>query len=187
MKIPRGDLVRSRVVSDLGTTLETALDSRLTGYAVLEPQESLLLGDETRGVLTFDAGVPVLAYETATDRGGADALADLAVPGPYRVEVYELPPSALDDAHDASELEVPPGMPADRLAGDPALAARTRDVAPADRRGDRDDVTALEAFLDDEAKIAAIRDQAREEAHARAEEWGLADQLTEGDPDAPGD
>ncbi len=184
MKIPRGRLLRSRVVSDLGTTLETALDRELTGYAVVEPQEALLLGEETRGVLTFEAGVPVLAYETATDRGGSDALADLAVPGPYSVEVYELDPEALAEAHDTPELAVSPGTPADRLAGDPDLAARTREAAPEGRRADRDDVSAVEAFLEDEDKLAAIREQARDEARARAEEWGLTDQLA-GDDGVP--
>jgi hypothetical protein len=45
--------------------------------------------------------------------------------------------------------------------------------------GDREDTqtSALEAFLDDDEKIAAIQEQAREEAERRAEEWGLDDQL----------
>ena len=184
MKIPRGRLVRSRVVSDVGATLEAALDAELTGYAVFEPQEALLLGEETRGVLTFNAGVPVLAYETTTDRGGSDALADLAVPGPYSVEVYQLDPAALAEAHDTPELTVPPGMPADRLAGDPDLAARTRDAAPESRRADRDDASAVEAFLADEDKLAAIREQARDEARARAAEWGLTDHLADEEGDA---
>ena len=86
--IPRGTLLRSRVVSDVGTTLSRALDRGLTGYATLVPQETLLLSGEARGVLTFEDGVPVLAYNTVTDSGGPDALAELAVPGPYRVELY---------------------------------------------------------------------------------------------------
>ncbi|MFB6123160.1 MAG: hypothetical protein ABEJ78_06850, partial [Haloferacaceae archaeon] len=100
MKIPRGRLVRSRVVSDPGVALASALDRELTGYAVFEPQDALLLDEGTAGVVTFESGVPVLAYNTETDRGGADALADLAVPGPYSVELYEVDATALEDAHD---------------------------------------------------------------------------------------
>jgi len=43
LRIPRGDLSSSRVVSDVGTTLARALDRELTGYATLVPQETLLL------------------------------------------------------------------------------------------------------------------------------------------------
>jgi hypothetical protein len=182
MKLPSGDLVRSRVVSDPGTALEDALDCRLTGYAVLEPQDTVLLAGDARGVLTFEDGVPVLAYHTDTDRGGPAALADLAVPGPYRLELVSLPDETVADLHEPTELQVPPGMPADRLAGDPDLAERTRTLAPADRPrmdADGDDesqqASAVEAFLDDEAKIEAIRQQAREEARERAEAWGLDD------------
>jgi hypothetical protein len=74
-------------------------------------------------------------------------------------------------------------MPAERLAGDPDLAARTRAKAPDDRvrespggDSDSDEVaqqSAVEAFLEDEGKIEAIREQAREEARERAAEWGL--------------
>jgi len=75
---------------------------------------------------------------------------------------------------------VPPGMPAERLAGDPALADSTRRAAPADwptvPGGEAgEDHGAVEAFLEDEEKIAAIREQAREEARQRAVEWGLND------------
>jgi hypothetical protein len=71
-------------------------------------------------------------------------------------------------------------MPAERLAGDPALADSTRRAAPADRtsaekRDARGDHGAVEAFLDDEEKIAAIRKRARKEARERAAEWGLSD------------
>jgi len=172
MKIPRGELVRSRVVSDPAVALEAALDRELTGYAVLEPQDALLLDRGTTGVITFEDGVPVLAYDVESDGGGPDALADLAVPGPYRVELYELEPADLAEAHDTPELSVPPGTPAERLAGDPELADRTREVAPEDRlRGD-DPASPVEAFLADEEKIAAIREQAREEATQKAEEVG---------------
>jgi hypothetical protein len=189
MKIPRGQLVRSRVVSDPAVALAAALDRELTGYAVLEPQDALLLDRGTTGVLTFEDGVPVLAYDLDSDRGGADALADLAVPGPYRVELYALEPSDLAAAHDTPELTVPPGTPAERLAGDPDLAERTRNAAPAERRGEEDPASPVEAFLADEEKIAAIQQQAREEATRRAEEWGLGgelrtDESAGGDPDA---
>lgn len=69
-------------------------------------------------------------------------------------------------------------MPADRLAGDPALADRTRAAAPVDRdavaNGDP-----VNEFLGDDEKIAAIREQARAEAERRAAEWGL-DEVLEG-------
>ncbi|MFB6083226.1 MAG: hypothetical protein ABEJ94_03150 [Halorientalis sp.] len=185
MKLPSGRLVHSRVVDDPGSALAAALDRELTGYAVLEPQETLLLAADTRGVLTFDAGVPVLAYHTETDRGGPPALADLAVPGPYRLDLVSLPADVLADLHDTPALRVPPGMPAERLAGDPDLAARTRANAPDDRvrtssggePGDGDPAreSAVEAFLENEGKIEAIREQAREEARERAAEWGLDD------------
>jgi hypothetical protein len=176
MRLPEGDLVRSRVVSDPGVALSTALDRRLTGYAVLRPQDTLLLGGDRRAVLTFEDGIPVLAYDGASDRGGGDALGDLAVPGPYKIELYEVPPETLTEAHDTPELRVSPGLPAEELAADADLAERTRALAPADRDDDSDQ-TAVEAFLADEEKIDAIRQQAREEAERRADEWGFADQL----------
>lgn len=187
MRLPRGELVRSRVVADPSTALAEALDRRLTGYAVLEPQEVLLLDGESAGVLTFEDGVPVLAYHPGTDRGAAAALAALAEPGPYSADLYRLDADDLAAAHDVEELRVAPGAPAERLAGDPALADRTREAAPADRTtaGGTDPVT---AFLEDDEKIAAIRDQARAEAERRAAEWGL-DEVLEGDDretDSPG-
>jgi hypothetical protein len=69
-------------------------------------------------------------------------------------------------------------MPAERLAGDQSLADRTREAAPADRRDD-DETDPVAAFLDDEAKVDAIREQARTEARRRAEEWGLDDELVD--------
>jgi hypothetical protein len=176
MRIPRGDLLRSRVVDGPGTTLSTALDRRLTGYAVFEPQDAVLLGDETRGVLTFEEGIPTLAYCTDTDRGGADALNDLAGPGPYGVDLYELDRADLVEAHEADDLRVPPGLPAERLTADRGLVTRTREAAPDERLGN-DDVDAVAAFLEDESGIEAIRERAREEARTRAEEWGLTDAL----------
>ncbi|WP_458206134.1 hypothetical protein [Haladaptatus sp. NG-SE-30] len=181
MNLPRGELVRSRVVSDPATALATVVERELTGYAVFEPQDSLLLDGDGRGVLTFEAGVPVLAYHTGTDRGGPEALADLAVPGPYNVELYRLSTAELDDVHDVDGLRIPPGMPAERLAGDPELAVRTRDCAPEAwlerEEGEDEPTSAVEAFLEDDEKIAAIQEQARAEAERRAEEWGLNEQL----------
>lgn len=178
IQIPRGRLVHSNVVSEPGAVLSAVLDRELTGYALLEPHDAVLLDAETRGVVTFEGGVPVLAYEVQSDTGGAAALGALAVPGPYSADLFELPAAALAAAHETDALRVPPAMPADRLAGDADLAARTREAAPPHRIDDaaaEDDPVA--AFLADEEKIAAIREQARDEARKRAAEWGLDDQL----------
>jgi hypothetical protein len=190
MNLPEGTLLKARVVPHPRDALAAALDRAVTGYAILEPQETLLLDAEGRGVVTFEEGVPTLVYHTGTDRGGPAALADLAAPGPYRVELYELDAVALDRIGDPASLQVPPGAPAERLAGDPALAASTRRTAPEDRCGpdagataEDDDgpaegtppESAVEAFLEDAEKIEAIREQARREARARAEEWGFDD------------
>ena len=180
MRLPRGRLRKSRVVTDPREPLAEVLDREVTGYAVFEPQDSLLLDADGRGVVTFADGVPVVAYHTGTGRGGPPALADLAVPGPYHVSVFELDAADLEPVHEVDDLRVPPGMPAERLAGDPALADSTRRGAPAQRSTAPDgdgtgDHGAVEAFLEDEEKIAAIREQAREEARQRASEWGLSD------------
>lgn len=176
--IPDGDLLRSRVVTDLAPALEDALDRRLDGYAVLAPRDVLLGDAEDRGVLTFEAGVPVLAYHAGTDRGGPAALADIGA-GPYRFELYALDADDLAGPHDSDDLSVPPGMPAERLAGDSALADRTREVATTGRDRSRDDECggALEAFLENETAIEAIRESARREASRRAVEWGFEDAL----------
>jgi hypothetical protein len=179
IQIPRGALVRSHVVPDPGAALALALDRELTGYALLEPHDALVLDADTSGVVTFEDGVPVLAYEADSDSGGPAALGALAVPGPYSVDLFELPPSALTRAHEATDLRVQPGMPADRLAGDADLAARTRAAAPREREDGDDGDDPVAAFLDDEEKIAAIREEAREEARQRAAEWGLDDHLRE--------
>lgn len=178
LRVPRGDLVRSRVVVDLETTLSAALERSLAGYAVVEPGGSLLLDGDARGVLTFEDGVPVLAYCPETDRGGVDALADLAGPGPWAVDLYELPPAALREAHETPEFRVPPGAPAEELAGEVALADRTRERAPESRLGGGGE-SAVESFLADDERIAAIQAEARAEAERRAEEWGLDDHLAE--------
>jgi hypothetical protein len=180
MRLPRGQLVRSRVVADPATALSDALDRRLDGYVVLEPQEAVLLDGAGRGVLTFEAGVPALAYHTGTERGGPAALADLAEPGPFSAELYRVPRGDFPGPDAAAELTVSPGTPAERLGGDPDLADRTRAAAPDGRAADPG-ADPVASFLADEEKIAAIREQAREEAQRRAAEWGLDDALGEGD------
>lgn len=176
LRLPDGELLRSRVVQSAAGPLEEVLDRRLTGYLVLEPREAVLLDGESTAVLTFEDGAPVLAYHAETDRGGPAALAALGTPGPYLAELYDLPDEALARVHDRAEgdLAVPPAMPAERLAAAEDLADRTRRVAP-DRAGE--DESAVAAFLADEERVEAIRQGAREEAERRAEEWGFADAL----------
>lgn len=179
MKLPRGRLQRRRVVSDLATPLQQALEDRLTGYCRLESQDALLLSADGVGVVAFEVGVPIAAYHTRTDAGGADALADIAVAGPYRVELFELDEGALEPITEADDLAVPPAMPARRLAGDPDLAERTVARATEEGAAVRDTPAeaavydAVEAFLSDEERIETIRDRAREEAIRRASEWGF--------------
>jgi hypothetical protein len=178
--VPEGELLRSRVVDDVAEPLAAVLDRELTGYAVVEPAGSLLLGDEATGVLTFESGVPVVAYCETTDEGGADALAALAGPGPCAVDLYELPAAALEPVHDMPAFQVAPGAPADELAADAPLAARTRERAPENRlESEKPEPSAVETFLQDEDRIAEIQQEARAEAAERAAEWGLDDQLTE--------
>ncbi|WP_396610582.1 hypothetical protein ACH9L7_10065 [Haloferax sp. S1W] len=181
MRIPRGALLRSRVVDDPGEVLAEVLDEGLTGYVVFEPQDALLLGESTRGVVTFEDGVPVLAYDTERDRGGRDGLDGFAVTGPHRVAVHSVDADALADAHKTTEFQVPPGEPARVLAGDERLADRTLDTAPESRRGDARDQSALEAFLSDAEAIEQIQSEARAEAQARAAEWGLESALVDED------
>lgn len=168
--IPDGELLRSRVVVDLSAALEDALDRRLDGYAVISPRGAML-EEEGRGILTFEDGVPTLAYHAGTDRGGSSALADIGA-GPYRVELYRLAAEDLDVPHAVETLRVPPGMAAERLAGDSELAARTRRLA-GDRGGSEPD--ALESFLENEVAVAELKNGARAEARRRAEEWGFDD------------
>lgn len=180
MKLPRGRLERRRVVSDLATPLANALEAELTGYCRLESQDALLLEAEGVGVLTFEDGVPMSAYHTGTDAAGPAALADIAVSGPYRIELFALSEADLGAVHAADGLRVPPAMPARRLAGDRDLADRTRERAPGDvlDRASEDggaEASAVEAFLADEDRIEAIQARAREEAERRAAEWGLDD------------
>ncbi|MFB6127873.1 MAG: hypothetical protein ABEJ79_11350 [Halolamina sp.] len=184
MEIPRGDLVRSRAAADPGEVLRAVLERELTGYLVLEPGETLLFDDGARGVLTFEDGVPVLAYCEAGDRGGGAALAALATPGPCHADVFALPAAALAEAHAVDALRVGPGAPARELADDRPLAERTRAAAPVERvDGDDHDHDAVAAFLADEERVEAVREAAREEARARAAEWGLDDHLAGDGPD----
>lgn len=174
MDIPRGQLLRQRVLEEPGTVLSNALDRELTGYARLEPQETLLLDADGVGVLVFEDGVPVAAYQTGTDTGGSEAIDDIAAGGPYRLELYSLDGDVLDQITDSEALLVPPGLPATRLCRDEALAERTRDRAPETRlETQQRDTNPVTAFLDDEQQIETIRERARTEAVSRAEEWDL--------------
>ncbi|MXR50717.1 hypothetical protein GRX03_03730 [Halovenus sp. WSH3] len=177
MNLPQGRLLRQRVLSSPETVLTGALDRRLTGYARLEPQETLLLSADRVGVVTFVDGVPVAAYHTAPDASGTDALTEIASSGPYRLGLYELEESALDRIHESESARVPPEMPARVLGGDQQLIERTRQRAPNDRleseSNGRDSLAAVEAFLENEQQIEAIRDRAQSEAESRADEWNL--------------
>jgi hypothetical protein len=90
------------------------------------------------------------------------------------VEFYRVEPTDLAGAHADERHRVPPGFPASTL-GDEALATRTRDAAPDERLSEA--TSAVESFLDDEERVAEVRERARTEAQRRAREWGLADEL----------
>ncbi|MFC6787244.1 hypothetical protein ACFQFH_15645 [Halobaculum halobium] len=182
--LPRGDLVGARVATDFAAPLAASLEDGLTGYLRLEPGDALLGADGGEAVITLADGVPVLAYDAGGDADGPAALAALAGTTPVRVERYRLPADALAPLHDTSDghsepFRVAPGAPARELTGDEALAERTRAAAPPERRGAGGDHDALAAFLADEERVEAVRREARAEARARADEWGLADQLAE--------
>lgn len=182
MRLPRGDLVRSRTATAPDEVLAWALDAAHTGYLVLEPADALLGDDDDACVLTIADGVPRLAYHTGTEHGGTSALADAAGAGPYSVDCYAVDGTAIADVPDAAELVVPPAAPAERLAGDAALAERTRTAAPTEWTDDAETpADPVEAFLADEERLDAIRDRAREEARRKAREWDLADALVDGD------
>jgi hypothetical protein len=176
MKLPHGRLLRSRVVSDPGTVLSSALDAELTGYARLQPQDALLLDADGVGVLTFKQGIPAAAYHTASDSSGSDAISAIAVSGPFRVELYELDGDVLAELHETDSFTVPPGLPAEQLAGDPPLVERTREAAPDGRveaSSESSQSEVVESFLDDETAVEAVQDRAREEAIERADSWGF--------------
>jgi hypothetical protein len=168
--IPDGELLRSRVVTSLSTSLDDILQRQLDGYAVLS---SPLGADDERGVITFEAGVPTLVYHTGTDRGGPAAIADLGTP-PFHVELYALGADALELPHRNETLSIPPGTIAERLADDPDLAERIRSAAGEDDPTDHDDIA---SFLDDETAVEDIREDAREDALERADEWGFSDAI----------
>lgn len=176
-QLPRGELLRSRVVPDPGDLFEDALDRRLTGYAAVVPGDALLLDERSHGLLTFREGVPVVAYHERTGRGGEAALADLSR-GPWRVELSACDSGGLAAAHSVDAWRVPPGVPAERVAAAPALADRTRRRAPDDRGGGRD-LAAVEAFLDDAERVEQVRAEARAEAERQAAEWGLDTHLVD--------
>jgi hypothetical protein len=213
----------------MGRVLEDALDRRLDGYAVVEPQDALLLDADGAGVLGFRGGVPVGAHHADTGRGGPAALADLsdAAERPCHVELHALDDERPLRVFDGDRLRVGAATPAERLAGDKALAAHTRrvvddrrrvggrgvdasgppapaesgsgpsdartrahartrpdaeadaeaDAGPAAETDTQEPADPVVAFLEDEEKIAAIRERARKQAHERAAEWGLTDQL----------
>jgi len=177
MNLPQGRLLRQRVLNTVETVLTGALDRNLTGYARLEPQETLLLSADRAGVLTFTDGVPIAAYHTEPDATGADALTEIASSGPYRLGLYALEESALATLHDSAAVRVPPGLPAQVLSGDQGLIERTRDRAPAERiernESEQGGLDAVESFLEDESQIETIRSRAQSEAESRAEEWNL--------------
>jgi hypothetical protein len=174
MNVPEGNLIRRRVVTDLATPLSNALDTSLTGYARLEPGDALLLDADDIGVITFEDGVPVVAYHAGTDNTGPAAISDIAVADISRVELYELDGELLAGIHDQPADRVPPELPAEQLAGDSDLVERTRERAPASRCNETDDsLVAVEQFLDNEDRIGEIQQRARSQAAQRADEWGF--------------
>lgn len=173
--IPDGDLLRSRVVTDLSPALEDVFERKLDGYARLSPRDMLLASEEESGIITFENGVSTVVYHAGTDRGGPPAIDDIGSP-PYQFELYALDADALEFPHRVETLSVAPGTVAERLAGDPDLASRIRTRATEDERDDPDSV---EAFLEDETAVNAIRQSARENALERADEWGFEDAVGE--------
>ena len=184
MTLPEGQLRARRVVADLGGPLADALEYRLTGYLRLE-SDGLLLDDGEATVLTFEEGVPVAATHTGGDSVGAEALADAAVGGLYRLELRELASGELPTVHHRDRARVSPTLPAKQLVGDSNLVARTREAAPESRLTERatgePGLAAVESFLDDGDAISSIRDRARSEARERADEWGF--EAVDPDPD----
>jgi hypothetical protein len=177
MNLPQGQLLRRRVLDSVETVLADALDRELTGYARLEPQETLLLSADRAGVLTFEEGIPAAAYHTNPDATGADALTEVASRGPYRLGLYALTGSELDALHGEGAARVPAGLPAEILGGNQQLIERTRAHAPAERVDDmtpaQSGLDAVEAFLEDEGRIEDIQTQAQSEAASRADDWNF--------------
>ncbi|MFT4946853.1 MAG: hypothetical protein ACI8TL_001090 [Natronomonas sp.] len=177
MNLPQGQLLRQRMLNTAETILTSALDRDLTGYARLEPQETLLLSADQAGVITFTDGVPVAAYHTNPDATGTDALTEIASSGPYRLGLYALEESALETLHGSDSVRIPPRLPAEILSGDQELIERIRERAPQERleqnEREQSGLDAVEAFLDDENRIEAIRSHAQSEAESRADDWNL--------------
>ena len=170
MTLPSGQPCFDRVVMAVDEPLAEALDRELTGYGVIVPQAGLLGAGTGKGVIWFDSGIPCSARHTGTGRTGSEALADIAETGPYRVRLVDtaLPETVRERA------SLAPGAPAERVAGDPDLAERTRQAAGGNSTANSDgELDAVEAFLADEDKIEAIQQQAAAEARNRAAEWGF--------------
>lgn len=169
MSLPAGQTCFERVVMAVDEPLAEALDRGLTGYGEVVPQAGLLGDGAGTGVIWFDDGVPVGARHTGSGRTGGEALADIAETGPYRVRLVDV-----DALPDGAHQPLAPGAPAERLAGDETLAARTRSAAEVTTPETAEaELDAVEAFLADEEKIEAIQQQAAAEARRRAEEWGF--------------
>lgn len=185
MTLPSGRATFDRVVTGLTEPLAAALDRELTGYAEVVPQAALLLDVSGSGVLWFEDGVPTHAAHTGTGVTGTDVLAELAATGPFRVRLVALPESDLAARPDGAAL--PADAPAERLAGDEALATRTRERAGSvEARPGEQGLDAVEAFLEDDQKIRAIRERARAEAKRKADDWGFAE-LGDSDQPDPGE
>ncbi|MDZ7745335.1 MAG: hypothetical protein U5K28_01940 [Halobacteriales archaeon] len=168
MTIPAGTLIASRVVGSLATPLETCFETRHTGY--LRVVSGVPVADTDPVVVTFDNGVPTAAVVPDGEPTGPRALAALPETGPFRVERIRTTAAVLDALHDRPACRIDAGRLAERAdAAD--LAARIRERAP----DDADDPVG--GFLDDAERIAALKREARAEATAQADEWGLTDQL----------
>lgn len=168
MTLPDGQPCFDRVVMNVDVPLSEALERELTGYGVIIPQAGLLGAGAGEGVIWFDDGIPRSARHTGSGRTGGAALADIAETGPYRVRLVATTDQQPEDGG------ISPAAPAERLAGDETLARRTRERSSGPGHEDRaDELDAVEAFLADEEKIDAIREQAAAEARRRANEWGF--------------
>lgn len=165
-----GTLVRSRVVDDMDRLLGGVLDRGFTGHIAVEPGAALLLDEDGRAILAVEDGIPRYAYHAGVDRAGPAALDALAGAGPYRAALYACESVAIGDRSPGAPID--PAAPAERLTDNDALLRRTLDAAPHTDAPDRS-LDAVEAFLDDEETVEAIRERAREEATRRATEWDL--------------
>ncbi len=94
------------------------------------------------------------ALHSGQDEGGPPALTAFGG-DPCRTDCHELARWALSAVNGAAEPWILPGLPAERLAGDPSLAERTREQAPSGRL-EADAMGAIEAFLKGEERIERI-------------------------------